>query len=228
MTRTICRLALYLLLLAEGPSIARGQYFFDSWTTDNGLPQNSVNSILQTRDGFLWLATGDGLVRYDGARFAIFNRTNTPGINANRCEQLLETHDGTLWIRTDLGLMSYRDRSFHSYTSQDGLPEKVGGLFESPDGGLILATRGGLYLWRPGQRTLLFDASGQPDALSFAYQDHSGATWFAASYGVLKRFANGAVASYDTTAVMPRQQQSDHVTAALEGSHGHFWFGTTA
>src|SRR5215831_12942590 len=203
MIRKLCRLALYLLLVAESPLIARGQYFFDSWTTDNGLPQNSVNSILQTRDGFLWLATGDGLVRYDGARFTIFNRTNTPGINANRCEQLLETQDGTLWIRTDLGLISYHDRAFHSYTTQDGLPEKIGGTFESPEGGLLLAARDGLYLWRAGQRTLLFDASGQPDALSFAYQDRAGATWFAASYGVLKKFANGEVTSYDTTAVLP-------------------------
>jgi len=187
MTRTICRLALYVLLVAESPLVARAQYFFDSWTTDNGLPQNSVNSILQTHDGFLWLATGDGLVRYDGARFTIFNRANTPGMNANRCDQLLETRDGTLWILTYLGLTSYRDRTFHSYTIQDGLPEKIGNEFESSDDGLILAARDGLYLWRAGQRTLLFNARVHPDAISFAYQDRAGAIWFAASNGVLNR-----------------------------------------
>lgn len=54
---------LYVLLVVGCPVIASGQNYFDSWTTDNGLPENSVNSILQTRDGFLWLATGDGLMR---------------------------------------------------------------------------------------------------------------------------------------------------------------------
>ena len=50
---------------------AVARYHFDVWTTDNGLPQNSVSAILQTRDGFLWLTTNDGLVRYDGVNFTI-------------------------------------------------------------------------------------------------------------------------------------------------------------
>lgn len=48
-------------------------YRFDSWTTDNGLPQGSINSILQTRDGYIWLATFGGLARFDGLRFQVFN-----------------------------------------------------------------------------------------------------------------------------------------------------------
>src|SRR5688500_14763873 len=52
------------------------QYHFDVWTTDNGLPQNSVGSILQSRDGFLWFTTNDGLVRYDGVHFTVFNAGN--------------------------------------------------------------------------------------------------------------------------------------------------------
>jgi len=228
MTRTICSLALYVLLVAECPLVARGQYFFDSWTTDNGLPQNSVNSILQTRDGFLWLATGDGLVRYDGARFTIFNRANTPGMNANRCDQLLETRDGTLWILTDLGLMSYGNRTFQSYTSQDGLPDRVGNLFESAEGGLILAARDGLYLWRNRQSIPLFTAGFHPGDGAFTYQDRTGAIWIGGHYGVLKKFANGTVVQYQTTVVLPRPQQNDQVTAALEDGQGRLWFGTTA
>jgi hypothetical protein len=54
---------------ANGP--APVQYHFDTWTTDNGLPQNCVNHILQTRDDFIWLTTNDGLVRYDGVQFTV-------------------------------------------------------------------------------------------------------------------------------------------------------------
>ncbi len=63
--------SLLLLALAERATAAGPQ--FDSWTTENGLPQNSVNDILQTRDGYLWLATHGGLVRFDGVRFVVFD-----------------------------------------------------------------------------------------------------------------------------------------------------------
>lgn len=60
------------------------QYRFDSWTTDNGLPQNGVRAIAQTPDGYLWFTTFDGLVRFDGARFTVFDKNNSPGISSNR------------------------------------------------------------------------------------------------------------------------------------------------
>ena len=63
---------------------ARAQYQFDRWTTDNGLPDNSISSVLQTRDGYLWLTTFDGLVRFDGVRFTIFNAANTPALKSNQ------------------------------------------------------------------------------------------------------------------------------------------------
>ena len=65
-----------LLFAASAPA----QYRFDSWTTDNGLPENSVNSIVQTADGYLWLATFGGLVRYDGMNFKVFTPGNTSGL----------------------------------------------------------------------------------------------------------------------------------------------------
>src|SRR5436190_7559570 len=111
-------LSLWLLLIF--PSVVRGQYEFDVWNTDNGLPQNSVNAILQTRDGYLWLTTSDGLVRYDGVRFAVFNKGNTPGINSNRCTALFETRDGVLWIGTAGGLSCLKDGRFTNYTVRDG------------------------------------------------------------------------------------------------------------
>ena len=73
-------------LLAFGgfTSTARAQYRFDSWTADTGLPQNIIRAIHQTADGYLWLATLDGLARFDGVRFTIFNKSNSPGIQSNR------------------------------------------------------------------------------------------------------------------------------------------------
>jgi ligand-binding sensor domain-containing protein len=103
MRRARIRAALQLLLLAVVFALASttfaqySPYRFDHWTTDNGLPQNTVRAIVQTRDGYLWLTTFDGLARFDGVRFTVFDKSNTPAITNNRFTALYEDRDGTLW-----------------------------------------------------------------------------------------------------------------------------------
>lgn len=96
-----------------------GQYRFDSWTTDNGLPQNGLREITQTPDGYLWFTTFDGLVRFDGVRFTTFNKANTKGIINNRFTGLYSDKDGTLYATTieDGILTIYRNGIFSSYTA---------------------------------------------------------------------------------------------------------------
>jgi ligand-binding sensor domain-containing protein len=77
-----------LSLIVLGGATAEAQYRFESWTADEGLPQNSVRSIIQTRDGYLWLTTFDGLVRFDGVRFKVFDKSNTKGLSTNRFTSL--------------------------------------------------------------------------------------------------------------------------------------------
>jgi ligand-binding sensor domain-containing protein len=112
-----------LIVLALSATRVQADYRFDSWTTDNGLPQNVVYAITQTRDGYLWLTTFDGLVRYDGVRFTVFDKGNSKGLVSNRFSALLEDTDGSLWIGTiDSGLTRLRDSVFTSFTTADGLP----------------------------------------------------------------------------------------------------------
>jgi signal transduction histidine kinase/ligand-binding sensor domain-containing protein len=100
----------------------RAQYRFDHWTTDNGLPQNTVRSSVQTRDGYLWLTTFDGLVRFDGVRFTVFDKSNTPAITNNRFTALYEDKDGTLWAGADQGeVLAYRSGVFTSYSLAEGM-----------------------------------------------------------------------------------------------------------
>ena len=85
-------------------------YLQTVWTTEDGLPQNSVTGIVQSRDGYLWLSTFGGLARFDGVRFTIFNSANTPGLKSNRITALFEDHRGILWLGTETGeLMSLED-----------------------------------------------------------------------------------------------------------------------
>jgi signal transduction histidine kinase/ligand-binding sensor domain-containing protein len=129
--RTIACLSA-LLALSLITTTARAQYRFDHWTADNGLPQNSVRDIVQTRDGYLWLATLDGLVRFDGVRFTVFNKSNSPGIISNRFLQLYEDGQGDLWAHTEnSGLTRLQHGRFTTYTTAHGLPantiESIGG-----------------------------------------------------------------------------------------------------
>lgn len=68
---------IWLSVVCAPKVTALSSYQFDRWQTDEGLPQSTVTSIAQTRDGYLWLGTQNGLVRFDGVNFKVFNRNNT-------------------------------------------------------------------------------------------------------------------------------------------------------
>ena len=112
--RAICRL-LVLTAFVRGAT-ASPSYQFDVWQTDEGLPQSTVTSIVQTRDGYLWLGTQNGLVRFDGVNFKVFNEDNTPAIKNNRFVKLFVDHEGTLWVSGEQGeLLCLRNGRFTYY-----------------------------------------------------------------------------------------------------------------
>ncbi len=114
---------------------ATAQYRFDHWTADDGLPQNSVYGIVQTGDGYLWLATVDGLARFDGVRFTVFNKSNSPGIVNNRFISLFETAGGDLWAGTEeSGAARFHDGRFEHFGADAGIPRSVGWI-EADAGG---------------------------------------------------------------------------------------------
>ena len=139
-SRLLFAVSLCLALLCTLASNATAQYQFDSWTIENGLPQNSVTDILQTRDGYLWLATFGGLVRFDGVRFVVFDRTSK-GIESQRFRTLHEDRQGALWAATDDGmLIRYQNGRFATYSTKDGLPHGMATRIEEDDEGCLWVT----------------------------------------------------------------------------------------
>src|SRR5580693_5563421 len=114
-----------LLIFVGGPVVSGGQahphnaiqgYGHQSWQAPEGLPQDSVQAILQARDGFLWVGTERGLARFDGLHFDVFNSKNAGGIKVNYIAALYESRDATLWIATrDGGLIELKDGKFSSH-----------------------------------------------------------------------------------------------------------------
>lgn len=99
------------------------QYRFDHWTVNDGLPQNTINAITQTRDGYLWFATSDGLARFDGLRFTVFHHGNTEGVEGNRFYSFYEDRDGTLWAGSVGNVVRYRHGQFVTFSVKDGVPD---------------------------------------------------------------------------------------------------------
>src|SRR5690349_12080397 len=83
---------------ALDPNTSITQYMHEVWTMDNGLPQNAVLSLKQTRDGYLWVGTSEGLVRFNGVDFSVFNPSNTPELPQASSASFFEDRDGALWF----------------------------------------------------------------------------------------------------------------------------------
>src|SRR5258708_3457665 len=94
---------------------------FRAWQREQGLPQNRVRAITQTRDGYLWVGSDDGVARFDGARFVSFGLRE--GLRSGRVQALLEDSRGALWIGTQGGgLARFQNGQVASFTIQNGLP----------------------------------------------------------------------------------------------------------
>ncbi|GAB6283003.1 MAG: hypothetical protein STSR0008_17570 [Ignavibacterium sp.] len=90
-------------------------FSIENWNTENGLPQNSINAMVQTKDGYIWIATFGGLTRFDGENFRVFTKSNTPQMKSDRILSLYVDKKNTLWIGAENnGLMKMIDGKFIS------------------------------------------------------------------------------------------------------------------
>src|ERR1044072_1880646 len=123
------RVAVALLLLAGtrtpalDPNRSLNEFGHQAWLTENGLPQNTVQAIIQTQDGYLWIGTQEGLARFDGLNFPVFDKENTPAFKRNYIPALHEAKRGRLWISTSYSLVALHNGESTSYTENEGLPD---------------------------------------------------------------------------------------------------------
>ncbi|HLL15871.1 MAG TPA: two-component regulator propeller domain-containing protein [Pyrinomonadaceae bacterium] len=158
-----------------------------TWTTEQGLPGDTVRAVQQTRDGYLWIATQGGLARFDGVRFHVFNQQSVREFRTNECSELLEDASGQLWIGTiGGGLMRYAAGKFTAYGRAEGLPtDVVIRLFEDRAGRLWITSYESLTLFDGGKFTTFNTADGGRNVYSFPFhEDEAGRVWFFNSRGL--------------------------------------------
>jgi signal transduction histidine kinase/ligand-binding sensor domain-containing protein len=182
-------LALVLLVprpsTALSPDRALTQYLVDHWTTRDGLPRNTVQAVAQTPDGFLWVGTEGGLVRFDGVRFVAFDPPEAPALRGADVFALMAGRDGSLWIGTAGGLVA---RHHQGRTELIGAPDgpspsDISALAEDRAGTVWVGAWEGVYRVA-GER--LVRVPGQVEgAREFAIDDR-GTLWVSARSGLLR------------------------------------------
>jgi ligand-binding sensor domain-containing protein/signal transduction histidine kinase len=131
--------------LALDPHQALRHYGYQSWQTDSGLPQNTVHAVLQTGDGYLWIGTEAGLVRFDSTQFKTFTHKDTPQLGSNLIYSLMQDRAGALWIGTSNGITRNRDHAFESFPASDtALNSAVWSIHQDRSGHIWILTAGGL------------------------------------------------------------------------------------
>ena len=202
------------------------RYQHDWWGSVQGLPQNSVGAIAQTPDGYLWLGTQDGLARFDGVRFTVFDKSTTPEMTNTDVTALVADGRGGLWVGTKGGgLLRYDNGRFSRFTTRDGLRNNtVTSLFEGSDGTLWIGTRGGgLSRLSNGHISTLTTADGlASDDVSALTGDSNGTIWIGTRKG-LAQLTRGRLIVHSLRAA----RTSEDVRALAAGVDGTLWIGTT-
>ena len=205
---------------ALDPQKSITQYVQVALSDKEGLPQNSVYSIAQTNDGYLWFGTEEGIARFDGVRVTVMNTLKNKTLVDNYVNVLTAGRDGSLWIGTRSGVIRYKDGIFRTYFSP-GSP--INSILEDRSGRIWVGSMAGLYCIHDDQVRRYTARDGLPNAgIRAIVADRRGVLWLATTEGLVS-LANGQFRTYSFRDGVPAAP-----ILALASSHdGSLWIATT-
>ena len=198
-------------------------FTFRSWQREQGLPQNFVRALAQTRDGYLWVGSDDGVTRFDGVRFVSFGLPE--GLRSGPVRALFGDSRGALWIgSTGGGLTRWQDGRFTTYTMRNGLPtDSITALAEDGAGRLWVGTEAGLVLWQNGQPVPLNAVEEfKGKTITTLFKDSKGIMWLGATGAGVFYFQDGRFIQLNDASVGDLLQNPH---CLLVGRDGRVWVG---
>ncbi|MCP4151234.1 MAG: response regulator [bacterium] len=207
------------------------QFVHNLWEIEDGLPQNTVQTIIQTRDGYIWMGTQEGVVRFDGVHFEIFDKKNVDLMTHQYINVLFEDSRGNLWIGTKGGGLLRRnleDGTFTPFSKNDGLSgSNVTTLCERSNGSLWIGTLdGGLNFLAPKAETILNCDMGEKRLsrdVTVIYEGKKGALWIGTMDKGLFCQEKGKIKGTSKIEGL----SSNGLRCLLEDRNGDLWIGTT-
>jgi signal transduction histidine kinase/ligand-binding sensor domain-containing protein len=207
----------FSLLAAEASSDS--SYFARAWTAEDGLPENKVVGVAQTSDGFLWVATQGGVVRFDGLRFQPFETASTAGYVSSTMRILYLDRDSRVWIAKEGGLVCVDGKRVQAFTAKEGLPQFEGqrSMAEDGEGNLWVSyTRGTVVrLDKTGKVEYFGATNGLPASGACVLTcDRNGQLWFA---------KNGRIGVFRDGKFIVLATLSPHFTGIAPARAGGIW-----
>jgi ligand-binding sensor domain-containing protein/signal transduction histidine kinase len=209
------------------PEKKLSQYNFNHWTTENGLPSNSLLYIYQSHDGYLWISGYSGLIRFDGNKFTIFNTANTQAFESNVIRNLAEDSKGNLWMATQgSGLVSFKNGKFTAY----GKEKEITHLYRA----LLVDNKDRVWSASPGHGWFylekgIFHFIDYPNSLlnvevRSIVQGKNGIIWFATLGEGLFKFENGVLQSVK----LSEDLSNNWIYSLYTDNNNKLWIGTSS
>jgi ligand-binding sensor domain-containing protein/two-component sensor histidine kinase len=226
--RTFQFAALLLCVFCAGVSAmaeADSPFIVDSWSDKEGLPESAVISVIQTRDGYLWLGTLNGLVRFDGNRFTIFDENNTAGLDSDRIVFLFEDNEKNLWVGTEsAGLAVVKNGIVKNFGAESASCGKVIYASEDSQSNILFCATAGLLNYH-NDKMDFYPGVASPQLSGFAAKmlvpSKSGGIW---------QIFNGVVQKWNANQIEKDFHASPwgntNVTSACEDENGNLIVGT--
>ena len=206
-----------------GNTASAEQYTRRIWRIQDGLPEDTVQAIEQSRDGYLWIGTTGGLVQFDGSRFHLYDHATTPVLADNSVFCILTARDGSLWIGTDGGGLAHlKNGVFTAYSQANGLSNSfVRSLLEDEQGRIWIGTDNGLFqIVQNKLRQVDTSSYASAFAVHSIIEDREHRVWVGGSS--LLVFDQGNVSEKQ----LPGRDSENRVKSMVETQDGTIWVGT--
>jgi signal transduction histidine kinase/ligand-binding sensor domain-containing protein len=223
----ICLLVLSVSAGALDPSRQVTQYAHTAWRIQDGFFRGTPQAITQTLNGYLWIGTEAGLVRFDGVRFVSWTAKNGQHLPSARIHAVLGARDGSLWIGTSRGLVRLKDDDLVTIQTQPAFIESI--VEKSPQD--VWVTRSQVKDTDGPLCEVVADALrcvGEAEGISFPFAqplvlDSQQNLWFGSSLGI-GRFKSGDAKTYLVKALQGNEKQAG-ISAIAENSNGSMLVG---
>ena len=195
------------------------QFVQTTITDRNGLPQNSINTMTQTADGYLWFGTEEGLARFDGLHLSVYDTQHFKALKDNYIYAITTGRDGSLWIGTRSGVVRFKEGVFQTFLAAKS---PIDAILESSDGSIWVGSLDGLWQLKDDQVRHFTVADGLPgEAVSSIIQGRDGTLWIATNKGLAR--------VKDATALTMAIQTvflSDRISDLATSRDGGLWIAT--